>query len=202
MLRLLRSAAVAAAVLMVADSATAFWIMPNPIAFDQNGVKGTITLVEFVTGAPVGADVVFGPVDGTMTSLGYQIFVENGSVNEISTSLFLKTSKGAGRVLGGGVDVDSVAGTASARLFKFYGVDPGGTSPDMVDAGETSDTFWVAYATTDVAALVNVANQVTFMVSPNSTSADFTVTATIIPEPGTLGLLALGVAGLLLARSR
>jgi hypothetical protein len=197
-----------APLLLLADTAAALSISGNTVSFTNGTLSGTITLVEMVTGAPLGAETLVGSApDASKTSLVFQVAVMAGALDELGVSLFLKSSTGAGRIPGAEpdalVDVVAVTGTAGARLFQF------GAGSENVDPGDTSDAFFVAYNTADVLALVDQANQVAFMVSPVP-GADFTVTATItsdpgaifVPEPGSLGLAGLALGCLLLARRR
>lgn len=181
--------AAAVGVLLAASPAAALSIATNPVAFDNGTDAGTITLLGTATGVPTGGGTLAGTVGGTDISLIFEASVTVGSVDSIGVGVFQPPftgviSTGAGNVPNVvGVDISGVSGGAGTRIFEFS---------SNLDVGETSDAFFVSYASlkTDGTQFVN------FMISPASGASDFTVSVALVPEPSTLLLFGLGAAGL------
>lgn len=132
-----------------------------------------------------GASFVFDLTDGIVSTSGsqfYSLASENGASADIEiVSLFIDTNNADGFV-GGSLDfvLDGTAGT-----FLFAGERYGGTNynSSVFDGTNFRAFAWGA----DLA---------------NDLSMDFVFSGTILPEPGTLGLLALGALGCVVARRR
>jgi hypothetical protein len=189
--------AAAALVLLAPIGAAALTISPNPQTFSNGTDAGSITLVGTATGVPSGGTVLAGSVGVSDVTLIFQATVTSGALESLGVGAtgiggppFL-SSTGAGRIAGPDVDVTGVTGTAGTRIFDFDG-------DGELDAGQTSDYFFVSWASLPD----DETRQVNFMVN-GSTGSDFTVSAVITaPEPEVLGLLGLGLGGLALWRRR
>jgi hypothetical protein len=189
--------AAAALVVLAPIGAAALTISPNPVTFNNGTDAGSITLVGTATGVPAGGTVLAGTVGLTDITLIFQATVTSGAVESlgvgasgISGPPFL-SSTGAGWISGSDVDITSVTGTAGTRIFDFDG-------DGELDAGQTSDYFFVSYASLPD----DETRQVNFMVN-GSTGSDIPLSAVITaPEPHVFGLLGLGLGGLALWRRR
>jgi hypothetical protein len=183
--------------LLLPVAAAAITINPNPVTFNNGTDAGTITLVGSVTGVPSGGTVLAGSVGASDISLVFQVTVTSGNVESLGIGAsgiggppFL-SSTGAGWIPGSDVDITSVTGTAGTRIFDF-------DSDGELDLGQTSDWFFVSYASLPE----DGTRQVNFMVN-GSTGSDIPISAVLeAPEPGVLGLLALGSGALGLAVRR
>lgn len=195
--RLLLGALAAGALLAWAGVASAVVIVPDPVSFDQNGVSGEIALVASGSGVPSGGNVLVGSVDGSDVSLVFEATLDgdSGTVDAIGVGAFNPdtfsgpTPTGGGDVPNGGEDVTDAGQSGSTLIFEFLTDDA--TPVPTLEPGETSDGFFVSYESLaqDGSLVVN------FMISPGDGS-DFTVSSTIVPEPATLGMVGLGLAGL------
>ena len=194
--RLLFAAAVLSILVPMGAAALTISISPNPRTYSDGDDTGTITLVGTATGVPVGGTVVAGTVGATDISLIFQVTVTAGSVESLGVGVLDTSpfggvsSTGAGRIAGPDTDVTTVTGTAGTRIFDF-------DADGQLDVGQTSDLFFISYASLqdDETQVVN------FMVN-GETGTDFTVSATLVPEPALLACLGLGLGILLLSRRR
>jgi hypothetical protein len=194
-IQLLIAAGAVASLVPVASAALT--INPNPTTFSNGTDVGSITLVGTATGVPSGGTVLAGTVGAGDVSLIFQVTMTGGALESLGVGAsgiggppFL-SSTGAGWIPGSDVDITSVTGTAGTRIFDF-------DADGELDAGQTSDLFFVSYASLPD----DGTRQVNFMVN-GSTGSDIPVSAILeAPEPGVLGLLALGVGALGLALKR
>lgn len=174
-----------------AGSAKALGISPNPIPLSGD-VTGQIELVSVVTGLPGGATQLTGTTGAGDVSLVFRLSFSAGAVEVLGLSgvtlpFTAITPTGTGWVPGAGVDIAQVTGTATSPQFDF-GVAGTPSAGEGVGAGQSSDLFFVSFA----ALLGDASQQVNFMVDPGA-GAEFTVQASVIPEPGTLALVGSGL---------
>jgi len=179
----------------LSGTARALAIDPDPRSFNDSGVAGTITLTASVNGIPSGGSVELGSVDASDITLVFEVSVTTGTLNGVGAAAFLPpfgagspSLEGAGVIDNSGEDVTGVSASGSnGAVFEFLS---GGSG--TLSAGETSDEFFISYESlaTDGSLVVN------FMISPADGSSDFTVTSTIVPEPG---LAVLGGAAVFLS---
>jgi PEP-CTERM motif len=174
----------------LATTASALPFTMAPVGFTIGSTSGTITLV--------GGGQGLGPTGTTLSGtpgladdlLIFQVSVTSGSLVEVGVGIFLNFSTGSGTIAG--PDVNMVNGTVTATGPSLRTFSP---SPSPLSA--TSDPIWVTWA--------SVANgaSVTFMLNDGTSQLPFTGVVSLVPEPGTLLLAGLGLAGLgFLGRAR
>ena len=189
----LRVALLLAAFLLLAGPApvSALTMTPDPLLFSITGAAGSIDFQYSTTGVPAGGTVLAGAVGAGNITLVFNVTITSGGIDSIGVGITLLSSTGAGWIgtsADGLVDITSVTGTSSTRIFNF-GASGEGVNPN-VNAGETSNLFFISFATLTPPKTIN------FMISPSDGSSDVTVSATIVPEPASVMLLGAGLAGL------
>lgn len=196
--------ALAIGVVTTAGAASAS-IIDVPFDDGTGTVTGIISLVDIVTGAPPGAAYfpppdIPGPNDVTLI---FQIMVTAGEVTElgigVTNGITPQNSTGVGWLPNNPswVDVAGVGGTLDTRIFSFDpAVGLGGNQNGALDAGETSDLFFVSYAEgtpTDGSYDIN------FMIQDGVPT--FTVSTPLVPGPGGV-VVGLGILASLAFRGR
>jgi hypothetical protein len=196
--RIRRLGAVLAALLLGAIGAApaeALTLSPNPLVLvpdasntDPN-FRSLLTLVDVVNGIPVGGSVLSGSVSASDVTL---VFEASLDASAAEGALFLLVDHpesldsayagvrytGAGRVPGGGHDIDSasLAGTYAAFILTGAGLAP----------GASADLFFLSIPSLSVGT--------PFLGAIGTVGSYGAATATFVPEPGTSALLAFGLA--------
>lgn len=191
----LRVALLLAAFLLLAgpSTASALTMTPDPLLFSGTGASGSIDFKFSTTGIPAGGTVLAGTVAAGNITLVFDVTITSGGIDSIGVGITLLSSTGAGWIgtsSDGLVDITTVTGTSSTRIFNF-GTSAESVNPN-VNTGETSNRFFISFATLTPPKTIN------FMISPSDGSPDFTVSATIVPEPASVMLLGAGLAGLVI----
>jgi hypothetical protein len=228
----LLASTVAGLVMATAGGASAYPLLDasgGSISYDNGlGTSGTITYLGAVSGAlltgvvtsvgTIGAtDTVLlftaTPAAGVIDSIGVgAVYCDPGPFTGGSPAVECALGNGGnppylvGRLSTGAgwgpnnadVDIASITGTAGTRIFNFADGPDGGTLGDL-GPGETSDRFFVAYAAGDIT--FDLKTNLNFMISPESGS-DFTTSVTLVPEPSTVLMFGLGLAGIAFAGRR
>lgn len=181
----------------VAPASQALLLSPNPVPFSASGITGTITFLGNISGIPGGGVQLNGTTTTGHITMLFQVSVTSGLLEILGVSAMTLPFTGVaytgdGWVPGGGVNIAAATGTSTSRQFNFATA----SLTDGVAAGQTSDVFWVSYAT-----LSPTGQGMSFMVDPG-TGGNFNVTANIIPEPETVALLTFGLLALGVRRSR
>jgi hypothetical protein len=173
--------------------ATGLAITPDPAVFDlliggSDHFKGNIDFVGMVTGAPAGGVVLGGSVGAGDVTLMFTATIDSDSaLGMASTNIFpfpvLASSpvfSAVGTIPDGGADVSLQFADSDSAIILYD--DPGDFE---LNPGQTSDTFFLSFSS------ISVGDQLGFeyVVLPLGT-------LTVVPEPGALGLLALGACAL------
>ncbi|MCG8588749.1 MAG: PEP-CTERM sorting domain-containing protein [Proteobacteria bacterium] len=171
-----------------AASALPFTVAPDPIAWAGGGSSGTVDFVGYTDGTPAGGTDLQGSTGVTDAVLIFQISVDSGSAAAVSIGVPLPPTfptAGGTQAGTGDVAVASVSGF-SDRTFTFA---------SAVGAGQTSDNFYISFA----ALTDGSQGAVTIDVGPLITVP---IVLTEVPEPGTAGLLGLGLLAVAAVRRR
>ena len=183
--------------------AGALTMTPNPITYTDGETSVTITLVGTAIGIPGGGTVLMGSTGLTDLSLVFSLSVSDVDPFDLVTAgiekvevgvrvppFTLIASTGAGWIPGAGVDIAQVTGTVNARSFDFGLLTP--PNNDAVLAGQTSDLFFVSYA---AGVLQSNGTQVVRLKLDPVVGGIFggPPDPTLIPEPGSLLLLGMGL---------
>ena len=178
---------------------------PNPRLFNDGTTFVTVTLVSVTTGNP--GTVLFGAVSPTDVTLIFTLSVSGGATAAVETLevgarvlpvVPLIPTTGAGWIAGPNVNIAAVTGTANTPKFDF-GVVGTPVAGEGVGTGQTSDQFFVSYAAGVL--LPNGTQAIRFKVDPG-VGAVFAADSTIIPEPGSVLLLGMGLGFLATRRAR
>lgn len=179
-----------------AASASALTISPNPVFLNDQGLVGSIELVDVVTGLPTGGVVGDGAVGATDTTLVFQANVVASPLDAWTFILvILRSASGfIAPTATGGVDPDNNLDQGVIDNIPG-GVNPTALFSGSVPEGVTSDRFFVSYAgplATDGSLGFFLRAGVPLQPGPGFSVADGT--ALVVPEPATALLLTLGAA--------
>jgi hypothetical protein len=183
--------------LLVAASlrpAQALSITPDPNAFSldldpgpgENLLAGSFDFVGMVTGTPGGGIVLDGSVGAGDVTLIFTATIDAASDIGLATTNIFRSPTSAsspvftavGTIPGAGVDVNIGTVVSTTAIIHY-------DSPNELDPGETSDAFFLSFSSISVGDQLGLE----YVVLPLGT-------LTVVPEPGTLGILALGLAAL------
>jgi hypothetical protein len=139
-----------------------------------------------VTGTPAGGIVLDGSVGAGDVTLILTLAIDSDSDFGLPiVSMFRPPSASSpvfsavGTIPGPGDDVGATFSPATGNAQFIF------DDPNQVDPGETSDPFFVSFSTISVGDQLNLE----YVILPLGTM-------TVVPEPGTLGLVVLGLAAL------
>src|SRR5574338_622595 len=157
--------------------------------------RETHALVAVVSGVPTGGSVLLGSVDPTDTTLVFRADVTAGTsaalwfgIEPIASPGSWTSMAGAGWIPGSGVDITSAGSNVPGSVGFLTG--------SGVNAGQSYDLIFISYdAAPAQDGSLEVATGITL--APNALG-----TATIVPEPASAALLALGIGGLAALRRR
>lgn len=173
----------------VQGAAAVPFTLAGPVVINQSGVVGTINPVAIFGGA-------LGLTSGATDSVLYDILVVDitlagGSASVGGVNIAVSPGGpfdpiGAGAFADAGQAPDSVLHVPLDPIFFTGGYGQFIFLPDQIEAGETTQRLFVTYSLGTIA----IGNGVNFMIS---SGADFTVQGLVVPEPGTIPLLAGGL---------
>jgi hypothetical protein len=189
--------------------AGAITILPNPVVItDGTNYTTQITLIDVYAGSmlPSGATQLTGTTGSTDQVLVFQLSVTagTGAIKDLSLTartpvspppFTYYTPTGTGTIADvPDINVNVTDGGASLPTVRFNFGSPGVGVP----SGQSSDLFFVSYAS---GTLTGINQAIQFAVDPVS-GGNKSAGALVIPEPGTLLLLGLGLLGTRLTRWR
>lgn len=187
----------------------------DELDFSVNGVNGLITFEDLGTvnefSGLSGYSVLSGSASASDIALVFSVTLDatgTDSMESLGVALLQPTCSfppnnlgcpiAAGRIAGSGIDITSVSGGGASRVFWFAESSPGAHN-GTIDDGETSDLFFIVYDDANFptagGSLSDLESLTNFMIDP-VLLGDQQVQVTLVPEPGTVALLALGLAGL------
>jgi hypothetical protein len=205
MVRLASFLVVACLLLLFPIKASAVGILPNPVVFTDGTTTFTVTLVGSTLGLPGGWTQLTGTTNPGDITLIFTLSVSAGAVEvlrvgaRIISTLTLIPTTGTGTIAGSGVDVNAGAGGTTTTPRFDFGVVGTPVAGEGVGAGQTSDYFFLSFASL----AANSTEAIRFTADPG-VGGLFGGDAIIIPEPGSLLLfgMGLGFLGTHVARRR